>query len=75
MTNPNTEGAERALIPEDHQILRMEPWLRVLLAACVPVAAAAMLPRTYLLPLLGLSGLLLVTAIVMVVRQDRRKGR
>lgn len=72
MTNPNNEGAERALIEEDHQILRMEPWLRVLLAACVPVAAAAMLPRAYLLPLLGLSGVLLVIAIVMVAREGQR---
>ncbi len=73
MTNPKTEGAERALIEEDHQILRMEPWLKVLLGACVPVLAAAMLPRAYLLPLLALSGVMLVASIVMVGRQGWRR--
>lgn len=75
MTNPDPMGTDRVLVPEDHEILRMEPWLKLLLAACLPVGAAALLPRPWLLPMLALSGVLLLAAIVMVVKQDSRKRR
>jgi hypothetical protein len=75
MTNPDPMGTDRVLVPEDHEILRMEPWLKLLLAACLPVGAAALLPRPWLLPMLALSGALLLAAIVMVVKQDSRKRR
>lgn len=73
MTNPDPMGSDRVLVAEDHEILRMEPWLKLLLGACVPVIAAAMLPRAYLLPLLALSGVLCAVALVLVAREGRPK--
>lgn len=74
MTNPDPMGTDRVLVPEDHEILRMEPWLKLLLAACVPVVAAALLPRTWLVLMLALSGVLLVVAIALAARAGRQEG-
>jgi hypothetical protein len=48
---------------------RREPWLAVMLAAFVPLAAAVFVPDPARYPLIGLTGLALVVGAVMLVRQ------
>ena len=53
----------------------MEPWLGVGLLSFVPIAAAAVLPRTYLWPLAGVAATLFVVSVILLMVQLRRKSR
>ena len=48
-----------------------EPWLGVAAAAFVPLSVMFVLPPSFLVPMIGLAGLLLLTGIVMLIRQER----
>ena len=50
---------------------RFEPWLGVAAAAFVPLSVMFVLPPSFLFPMIGLAGLLLLTGIVMLIRQER----
>ena len=67
---------KRVDIPEvnnhdDASIPRFEPWLGVAAAAFVPLSVMFVLPPSFLFPMIGLAGLLLLTGIVMLIRQER----
>ena len=47
-----------------------ERWLAVMLAAFVPLAAAALAPSAAQYALLGLTGLVLIVGAAMLIRQD-----
>ena len=48
---------------------RREPWLAVMLAAFVPLVAAAIAPDAARYPLIGLTGLAIVVGVAMLIRQ------
>ena len=52
---------------------RLEPWLAVMLIAIVPMIAALLLPRDFVLHLAGIAAMLFATGLVMLVVQERRR--
>jgi hypothetical protein len=56
---------------DDASVPRFEPWLGVAAAALVPLSVMFVLPPSFLFPMIGLAGLLLLTGIVMLIRQER----
>jgi hypothetical protein len=56
---------------DDASVPRFEPWLGVAAAAFVPLSVMFVLPPSFLLPMIGLAGLLLLAGIVMLIRQER----
>jgi hypothetical protein len=52
----------------------LEPWLVVGLLSFVPIAAAAVLPRTFLWPLAGVAAALFVVSVILLMVQLRRKS-
>jgi hypothetical protein len=54
---------------------RREPWLATVAASFVPLTAAAVLPDPLTYPLVGVSGLLIVVALVLLVRQGIFRDR
>lgn len=53
---------------------RIEPWLKVLFAAFAPIAAAFVLPRAAMVPMFGVTGVLMVTGFVMLIIHERKKS-
>jgi len=51
----------------------MEPWFKVLLAAFAPIAAAFVLPRAAMVPMFVVTGVLMLTGIVMLIIHERKK--
>jgi hypothetical protein len=64
-------GVPGASNPDDTSVPRFEPWLGVAAAAFVPLSVMFVLPPSFLFPMIGLAGLLLLTGIVMLIRQER----
>lgn len=56
---------------DDASVPRFEPWLGVAAAAFVPLSVMFVLPPSFLFPMIGLAGLLLLIGIVMLIRQER----
>ena len=52
---------------------RFEPWLAVLGASFVPAVLTAYVPASFRVPLIAGTALLLVTGLVMLVRETRRR--
>jgi len=52
---------------------RIEPWFKVLVAAFVPIAAAFVFPRTAMVPMFVVTGVLVVTGFVMLIMHERKK--
>jgi undecaprenyl pyrophosphate phosphatase UppP len=53
---------------------RLEPWFKVVLAAFVPMIAAFVLPRAAMVPMFVITGVLMVTGLVMLIMHERKKG-
>lgn len=69
MTEMNaTERAAEQATP------RFEPWFKVVLAAFVPMMAAFVLPRAAMIPMFVITGVLMVTGLVMLIMHERKKG-
>lgn len=68
------EPEPRDLAHNEAHIPSGEPWLRLLVASVVPILLGLVLPRVFLMPLLGLSAALFVIAIVVLSRQSRSAG-
>lgn len=60
------QAASEAGIP------RYEPWLGVSASTFLPMIAMFILPDRFIWLMIALSGLLLVTGVVMLLRQERR---
>ena len=52
---------------------RVEPWFKVLLASFAPMAAAFVLPRAAMVPMFVVTGVLMLTGIVMLIIHERKK--
>jgi hypothetical protein len=52
----------------------IEPWIKISLAAFVPLVLAFYLPDEWQSPLFVAGGLLVLAGIVALVRQERRKS-
>jgi hypothetical protein len=52
---------------------RIEPWFKVLLGAFAPMAGAFILPRAAMVPMFVVTGVLIVTGLVMLVMHERKK--
>jgi len=66
-----TNEMERAI---EHESPRLESWFKVLLSSFVPLAAAFVLPPAGKITMFVITGVLLVTGFVMLVRHERKKG-
>jgi len=56
---------------DDAHVPRFEPWLGVAAATFVPIGVMFILPTSFLWPMIGLAGLLLLTSVAMLIRQER----
>lgn len=56
---------------DDHGVPRFEPWLGVAAAAFIPIGVMFMLPQSFVGPMIVLAGVLLLSGVVMLVRQER----
>lgn len=52
---------------------RIERWFKVMLAAFLPMGAAFVLPRAVMIPMFVVTGIVMATAIVMLVIEERRR--
>lgn len=69
MENPNTtEGADQQESP------RIEPWFKVMLCAFVPMGGAFVLPPAAVIPMFVVTGIVLFTGLVMLIRHERKNG-
>jgi hypothetical protein len=58
-------------VNDDVQVPRYEPWLGVAASSFVPIGVMFILPSSFVWPMIGLAGLVLLTSIVMLIRQER----
>jgi len=56
---------------DDAHVPRFEPWLGVASSAFVPIAVMFILPTSFSWPMIGLAGVLLLSSVVMLIRQER----
>lgn len=52
---------------------RMEPWFKVMIGAFVPMAGAFALPSTATIPMLVITGVLLLIGFAMLINQERKQ--
>lgn len=57
---------------DDAHVPRYEPWIGVATAAFIPLGVMFILPPSFLWPMVAAAGLLLLTSIVILIRQERR---
>lgn len=50
---------------------RFEPWLGVASSAFVPIGVMFILPTSFSWPMIGLAGVLVLSSVVMLIRQER----
>ena len=67
----DTNEMERAI---EHESPRLEPWFKVLLSSFVPMAAAFVLPLAGKITMFVITGVLMVTGLVMLIMHERKKG-
>ena len=53
---------------------RLESWFKVLLSSFVPMAAAFVLPPAGKITMFVITGVLMVTGLVMLIMHERKKG-
>jgi len=58
----------------EHQSPRLESWFKVLLSSFVPMAAAFVLPPAGKITMFVITGVLMVTGLVMLIMHERKKG-
>jgi hypothetical protein len=68
------DGARTPRTTQDKDV-RIETWFKFLLATFVPLAAAFILPRGLYRYCLAATGILFVTAVVLMVRQELGERR
>jgi hypothetical protein len=51
---------------------RMEPWFKVMVGAFVPMAGAFVLPSAATIPMLVITGVLLLIGAAMLISQERK---
>jgi hypothetical protein len=61
----NASQADSAHVP------RFEPWLGVASSAFVPIGVMFILPTSFSWPMIGLAGVLVLSSVVMLIRQER----
>ncbi len=66
-----TNEMERAI---ERESPRLEAWFKVLLSSFVPMAAAFVLPPAGKITMFVITGVLMVTGLVMLIMQERKKG-
>ena len=74
MTSPPNTTETRDHIGVEGDAPGMEPWLKTSLGAFVPLVLAFILPRALQPYLFAVGALLVLCGIVMLVRQESRKG-
>jgi hypothetical protein len=52
---------------------RMEPWFKVMIGAFVPMAGAFVLPSAATIPMLVVTGVLLLVGAAMLINQERQQ--
>ena len=52
---------------------RIEPWFKVMLGAFVPMAGAFVLPSAATIPMLVITGVLLLIGFAMLINQERKQ--
>ena len=57
-----------------HESPRLESWFKVLLSSFVPMAAAFVLPPAGKITMFVITGVLMVTGLVMLIMHERKKG-
>ena len=58
----------------EHESPRLESWFKVLLSSFVPMAAAFVLPPAGKITMFVITGVLMVTGLVMLIMHERKKG-
>jgi hypothetical protein len=53
----------------------VEPWIAILIASLVPLAAAVMVPESWRIPLYVIGGALCVVGIGLLVKQEAVGGK
>lgn len=56
---------------DDAHVPRFEPWLGVASSAFVPIGAMFILPTSFSWLMIGLAGVLVLSSVVMLIRQER----
>ena len=58
----------------EHESPRLESWVKELLSSFVPMAAAFVLPPAGKITMFVITGVLMVTGLVMLIMHERKKG-
>lgn len=58
----------------EHESPRLESWFKVLLSSFVPMAAAFVLPPAGKITMFVITGVPMVTGLVMLIMHERKKG-
>src|SRR4051812_16778365 len=69
-----TTSAAYGATATDTRDHRIEPWVKFMLGAVVPAFAAMYVPHAIKLALFAMTGAMFVAALVMLVRQEQRRG-
>lgn len=56
---------------DDAHVPRFEPWLGVASSGFVPIGVMFILPTSFSWPMIGLAGVLVLSSVVMLIRQER----
>ena len=59
---------------DHHDAPRLEPWLVVSLLAIIPMLVAFVIPKSHVVFVAAISGILLVVGLAMLVVQERKRG-
>jgi Flp pilus assembly protein TadB len=71
----STTGGDRSSPHDMDDMPRMEPWLRLMMIAFVPVVLALVVPRAYAVALFVTSGVIMIASIALLLVQERAKRR
>ena len=52
---------------------RMEPWFKVMIGAFVPMAGAFVLPSAAMIPMLVITGVLMLVGFAMLINHERKQ--
>jgi MFS superfamily sulfate permease-like transporter len=53
---------------------QMEPWFKVMIGAFVPMAGAFVLPSAAMIPMLVITGVLMLIGFAMLIKHERKQG-
>jgi hypothetical protein len=74
MSRSTNSDPRDAVGGETHDLPRVEPWIKISVAAFVPLVLAFYLPDRWRPALFAAGGLLVLAAMVALVRQERGKS-